>query len=376
MTRVVITASECVTPRGSNLAETWRGLLAGDTAIAPVTRFDCSRYHAQIAAQIPGLTASGDESLCVALLERLLLNFAAVPGDTRLLLATTKGPIDLLERSQRADQKLDHRVLPEALLGEIQRRLSLADSGVNINAACASSTIALARAGAMIAAGRAESVLVVCLDLVSEFVLSGFSALQGLSSRPSRPFDSQRDGLSLGEGAAALLLMSEERAQREARAVLGTLRGWGVANDANHITAPARDGSGLIAAVSQALQTAQLPAEKVAAISAHGTGTVYNDAMELTAFRSLFGARSLPLNSIKGAIGHTLGAAGGIEAVLALEALQRKQLPPTIGLEQPEQTPQCLSAAPQSIDGSLMLSTNSGFGGINAALLLATGGDS
>jgi len=373
MKRVVVTATECVTPLGGTLAATWRGLLAGRTAIAPVTRFDCSRYHAQIAAQIPDLAARGEESLCFALLESLLANFTTVPDDAALLLATTKGPIDLLECQQRAGHVLDHRVLPEAILRELEQRFSLAASGVNINAACASSTIALARAGAMIATGRAECVLVVCLDLVSEFVLSGFSALQGLSSRPSRPFDRQRDGLSLGEGAAALLLMSAERAQREARPVLGRLLGWGVANDANHITAPARDGSGLIAAVHRALQTARLPAQQVAAISAHGTGTVYNDAMELTAFRTLFGEKPLPLNSIKGAIGHTLGAAGGIEAVLALEALRQQQLPPTIGLELPEETLQRLSATPQDISGEIMLSTNSGFGGINAALLLATG---
>ena len=374
MNRVVITATECLTPLGNSLAETWQGLLTGHTAIAPVSRFDCSRYHAQVAAQIPDLRGDGDESLCSVLLERLLAGFASVPEDARLLLATTKGPIDLLERQQRDGQQLDHRVLPEALLTEVQTRFSLTTPGVNINAACASSTIALARAGAMIAAGRAECVLIVCLDLVSEFVLSGFSALQGLSPRPSRPFDAQRDGLSLGEGASALLLMSEERARNEERPVLGTLRGWGVANDANHITAPARDGAGLIAAVRQALQTAQMSTKKVAAISAHGTGTVYNDAMELTAFRTLFDNRPLPLNSIKGAIGHTLGAAGGIEAVLALEALGQKLLPPTTGLEQPEETPQSLSAQVQAIEGDVMLSTNSGFGGINAALLFATGG--
>jgi len=374
MSKVVICAADCVTPLGDSLAATWQQLMAGRSAIAPVTRFDCSRYHAGIAAVIPDLVAPQGESLCTPLLERLLAGFPAVPADARLLLATTKGPIDLLERRQRAAQLPDRQVLAEALLEALRRRFDLAAGGLNVNAACASSTIALARAGALIAAGRAECVLVVCLDLVSEFVLAGFSALKGLSTTPSRPFDRERDGLSLGEGAAALLLMSEARARREGRPVLGRLRGWGVANDANHITAPARDGSGLIAAVGQALQRAGLERDAVAAISAHGTGTVYNDAMELTAFASLFGARPLPLNSIKGALGHTLGAAGGIEAALALPALDAQCLPPTVGLVEVEAgTPQRVSAVPQAFAGEVLLSTNSGFGGINAALLLARG---
>jgi len=374
MTQVTITAAAAVTPLGDTLEATWQELLANRSAIAPVTRFDCSRYHAGIAAVIPGLSAPQGESLCTPLLERLLDGFPAVPSDARLLLATTKGPIDLLERSQRAGQLPGRDVLAETLLHALKRRFNLAAAGININAACASSTIALARAGALIAAGRAECVLVVCLDLVSEFVLAGFSALKGLSPTPSRPFDRARDGLSLGEGAAALLLMSPARAAREQRPALGHLLGWGVANDANHITAPARDGSGLIAAVEQALKRAGLERDAVAAISAHGTGTVYNDAMELTAFATLFGARQLPLNSIKGALGHTLGAAGGIEAALALTALDAQCLAPTVGLAEAEAgTPQRVCATPQAFAGEVLLSTNSGFGGINAALLLARG---
>lgn len=374
MNRVVISAAQTVTALGDNLDLSWQALRAGRAAIAPIERFDCSRYHAKIAALVPDLAAPEGISLCTPLLERLLAGFPRVPADTRLLLATTKGPIDLLEYRQRRGEPLDRRVLAEALLDELKSRFALQESGININAACASSTIAMARAGALIQHGRAESVLVVCLDLVSEFVLAGFSALKGLSPSPSRPFDRERDGLSLGEGAAALLLMSEERARREGRPQLGRLLGWGVANDANHITAPARDGCGLIAAVEQALQRAVVAPEKIAAISAHGTGTVYNDAMELTAFARLFGERPLPLNSIKGALGHTLGAAGGIEAVLALRSLQEQLLLPTVGLEQAEETtPQRVSSSAQPFSGEVLLSTNSGFGGINAALLLAAG---
>ena len=135
----------------------------------------------------------------------------------------------------------------------------------------------------------------------------------------------------MGEGAASLLLMKSERAKKEGRPHLGTVLGWGVANDAFHVTAPSPDGCGLVTAVRQALKRADLEPEGISAVCAHGTGTVYNDHMELTAFDRIFKERKLPVYSIKGAIGHTLGAAGGIETALGLKALSDGVAPPTIG---------------------------------------------
>ncbi|MEJ2201856.1 MAG: beta-ketoacyl-[acyl-carrier-protein] synthase family protein, partial [Desulfuromonadaceae bacterium] len=159
------------------------------------------------------------------------------------------------------------------------------------------------------------------------------------------------------------------------RPVMGRVLGWGSANYANHITAPARDGCGLVAAVAKALDRAGLAAAAIAAVSAHGTGTPYNDAMELTAFQRLFPDRRLPVNSIKGAIGHTLGAAGAIEAVLGLQALREGVLPPTVGLLDPEPAG-CgqVAGTAQAFSGGCLLSTNSGFGGVNAALILGREG--
>jgi 3-oxoacyl-[acyl-carrier-protein] synthase II len=260
------------------------------------------------------------------------------------------------------------------LLRRISGRFGLGAPAININAACASSTVAVARASSLIAAGKSEAVLVVCLDLVSEFVFSGFSALQALTPTVCRPFDRNRDGLTLGEGGAALLLMSRERARREGRPELGIVAGWGAANDATHITAPARDGCGLIQSVRQALRRAGIAKESIAAISAHGTATVYNDQMELTAFRTLFGERAIPMHSVKGSIGHTLGAAGGIEVALGLRCLHAGRLPPTVGMLEPEEAGEgFLSRSAQPIQGSYLLSTNSGFGGVNAALILRRG---
>jgi len=262
----------------------------------------------------------------------------------------------------------------EELLRKVAARFGILRGGININAACASSTIALARAAAMIATGGTDTAPICCFDLVSEFVFSGFSALQGLSREPSRPFDRDRSGLTLGEGGAILLLMSEERLRRERRRSLGTVLGWGVANDANHITAPARDGCGLVQAVRQAVGVAGLNAGSIAAINAHGTGTVYNDLMELTAFETLFGeGHAIPIHSVKGAIGHTLGAAGGIEAALGLRSLAEGRIPPTVGFLNPERGAEGrVRNEAVAISTGALLTTNSGFGGINAALLLGS----
>nr|WP_320116015.1 beta-ketoacyl synthase N-terminal-like domain-containing protein [uncultured Desulfuromonas sp.] len=373
MKNVVITHASAVTGLGTSLDAIWTALLAGHTAIAEVKRFDTDHYLAKVAACVPDLTADVGGSRLYPLLDQLLDQLPRLPEDARLFTATTKGAIDLLEQGRRDGLEAAQlqASLPVTMTRWVAQQLACNDPGQNVNAACASSTQAIARGAALIAYGQARCVVVVCADLVSEFVLSGFSALQALSRLPSRPFDVERSGLTLGEGAAAVVLMDEDTAKQNGLPTDIELCGWGIANDANHITAPARDGCGLILAVEQALTRAGLNADQVAAISAHGTGTVYNDMMELTAFQALFGDRELPINSIKGALGHTLGAAGGLEAALALPALRERRLPPTCGLVQAEPLAgERVKNVAQSFTGDVLLSTNSGFGGVNAALLL------
>ncbi|MDD2733066.1 MAG: beta-ketoacyl synthase N-terminal-like domain-containing protein [Desulfuromonadaceae bacterium] len=371
MREVCISAAHTVTGLGPDLDSLWRGVMAGESAIRPLTRFATDRYLTGNASWIEGLESKSSQSRLYPLLEQLFDGFVPVPAGTTLITASTKGCIDGMERLQMGLPGDPAEVPMAPLLQHIAGRLGMTASGININAACASSTIAVARAASLIAAGRSESVVVVCMDLVSEFVFSGFSALQALSRTACRPFDRNRDGLILGEGGAALLLMSREQAIREGWPVLGVVSGWGSANDATHITAPARDGCGLIQSVRQALKRAAIAPAEIAAISAHGTATVYNDLMELIAFRTLFGERSIPMHSIKGAIGHTLGAAGGIEVALGLKCLEAGQLPPTVGLLEPEEAGEgFLSCSAEPIDGRYLLSTNSGFGGVNAALIL------
>ncbi len=373
MKSIWITDAAVITPFG-NLKALWESLMKGRSAIKPVQRFAADTYSANIASCIDDLAPDDGRSLVQALVARLLRELHPVSPDTWLITATTKSGIDNLERAGRGyAADLDDTML-DGLFQQIRRQLKLEGECLNISAACASSTMALMQAAMLIATGCTEAVLVCCADLVTEFVFSGFSALQALSDKSCRPFDRNRNGLSLGEGAAALLVMSKARARQERRHRLGTILGWGAAGDASHITAPAKDGCGLCQAVSRALQVAGLNTSEITAISAHGTGTVYNDQMELEAFGQIFGDQLIPIFSIKGAIGHTLGAAGGIEVAVGLQALATQTVPPTVGFSRaaPGAEGRVASHA-VDISGDHLLTTNSGFGGINAAVILGKG---
>lgn len=371
MSRVVISKMAALTSLGAGIEPLWQGLLGGSSGIASLARFDCANYISNYAACIDGLQAAKEKSLLDEILQRVAVQLGPVPNDSRLLVASTKGEVDVLTEAFRQETAIPLTVLFEPLVGKVARRFDLADCGCNINAACASSTIAVARAAGLIAAEQADSVLVYAADLVSEFVFSGFSALQALSGAPCRPFDQQRKGLTLGEAGVALLLMSEERAQRIGEKPLAYVAGWGAANDAHHVTAPARDGSGLIFACNQALQRADISADQIAAINAHGTGTVYNDAMELTAFNAVFFGQLPPMHGVKGSLGHCLGAAGGVELAIACKSLRQQLIPGTVGCEQPEDKGEnCLSSQQQQISGDYLLCSNSGFGGINGVVIL------
>jgi len=369
--QVIITDAATTTAPGNNLKELWQRLLAGETAIRPVNRFPVDNYNPKIAACIEDLKPTGGRSMIHPLLDRLFFDMGPVPPDSFLITATTKAGIDNLELLRQGNPADFQDILLSSITDIISQKLGLVNNGINISASCASSTVAVALGASMIASERTDAVLICCADLVTEFTFSGFSALKALSPVPCMPFDCKRNGMSLGEGAAALLLMSHKRAQRENREKLGSILGFGVANDASHITAPAKSGSGLIQAIVQALKTAKRKPEEIAAINAHGTGTIYNDLMELNAFRQVFGERKLPVYSVKGVIGHTLGAAGGIEVILGCKTLSTRIVPPTVGFSNPEDGANGqVSSEPQHISGDYLLTTNSGFGGVNAALIL------
>jgi 3-oxoacyl-[acyl-carrier-protein] synthase II len=242
--------------------------------------------------------------------------------------------------------------------------------------ACASGAAAIGLAAAWIREGRAARVLAGGADALSPFVFSGFDALRALSPTAARPFDAGRDGLTLGEGAGFLLLEDEETAVRRGAKVLARLTGYGSAADAFHMTRPRPDGGGLARAAGAALSDARRTAADVGFVSAHGTGTVFNDAMEEAALAHVLGPRagSVPVQGLKGAIGHTLGAAGALEAVLCVLVLGAEDVPPTAGHRHlREGSPLCVvSGAPhrpaRRVD--VALSTSAAFSGTDAALVL------
>ena len=372
---VWITDAGVVTAAGNSLEATWLKMMSGETGIREVDRFPVGAYRSRFAATIHGMATAGPGSLVSSIMDRLLPQMGRVPADSLIIAATTKAGIDNLEKMKRGLAFDPEEILPSSFGERIAAKLGLRGGLMSVSAACASSTIAVAQGAAMILSGSVESALVCCVDAVTEFIFSGFSALQALSDVPCKPFDRDRAGLSPGEAGAFLLLMSSTRARREGCSPVGIVKGFGIANDAFHVTAPEPKGAGLIRAASKAIAAAGIRKGDIAGIRAHGTGTVQNDLMELVAFRTLFGADCPPLYSAKGCIGHTFGAAGGVEVALGTRALQEQTLPPTIGFVNPEQGAQWLvSSRSVPLAGDCLLTTNSGFGGINAAIVLGRGG--
>ena len=374
LSEVVIAGQGLLSAYGAGVDVCADGLFAGRPACRPAG----AGYPPELAGLPVGMipapadAAAPDEPLLDQMI-RLFDGAPPLPADAALFVGTTAGEIGLLEREVLDATPSSDR----SHLSQLPRRLAEAlglrttDRHV-VSSACASSSAALALAASAIRRGACSCALVVGGDRVSEFTLSGFAALMALDPAGARPFDARRRGTMLGGAAAYALLMSRGRARREGRPCLGVVGGWGLTCDANHLTGPSRDGAPLAEAIRQALRMAACPPEAVSALAAHGTGTVYNDQMELLAFTRVFGAPR-PLFSVKGGMGHTLGAAGLAGALLGLEALRRGRIPPTVGLEQVAAEARgwaATAAVPVSPDG-VVLTTAAGFGGVNAALALA-----
>lgn len=369
--KVVITAGDMATPYGWGTDACWDGLMARYRAIKPVLHFNTSVFQAGDAGLVEGVSAVVEGSRVMAMIRPLLQDARqSIPEDAVCLLATTLGEIEYLEKAVLTENEDAEESCPSKLLEKIQRLVGSQKQGMVVSAACASSSVAVAEGAGRIAEGEIDAALVIACDAVSEFLYAGFSSLLALDGAKAKPFDRDREGLSIGEAAGWLLLMSEERALREGRPVLGEIAGWGLNNDANHMTGPSRDGAGLAKAISLALDHADIEKKSVSSISAHGTGTVYNDAMEMKAFKKIF-KNAIPAYSIKGGTGHTMAAAGLIEVLIALRTLDKQVIPPTVGLENVDDEARgWISAESQKASGDYALSTNSGFGGVNAALLL------
>ncbi len=385
--RCAIIGADLVAALGAGIETVWAQMMRKTCGIRPMTRLPRGIYGTDYAAEVPPETlaelrareaggASGPARvMALGAARRMLQAVAGGPQRVRrmragLVLSTTKAESAELKRLA-SEPGAGVRPLcdPYALACDVAQTLGLSGPVMAVSNACASGLVALAQAAQALCRGYAEAMMVIGVDVIADFVLAGFSSLKALSPQPCRPYDAARDGLSLGEGAGALLLASKTRSDDR---VLSELAGWGITNDACHITAPSRTGEGLRSAVVKALAAAGLTPDEVDYVNGHGTATVYNDEMEANALHSVFGGCGVPVGSIKGYLGHTLGAAGVIEVVLSLEAMRQRTVPAclglsTLGVGRPLHVPQDHLALSRLQN---VLSINSGFGGVNAAVIL------
>ncbi|HTS16349.1 MAG TPA: beta-ketoacyl-[acyl-carrier-protein] synthase family protein [Verrucomicrobiae bacterium] len=398
---VVITGIGAVTPLGADVATTWQRLIAGADARAPITLFDVSgcrcRHGAQ--ARIPELPEvdprrlrrwSRATRLAAPAFREALAMAALLDGNGRskhrqltLSVSTTGGAMALGERFLRG--LLSRRRGPGRIfdvshyqgqhqLLDLQDHFAFRGPVTIITNTCAGGANAIGHAADLIRAGQADLVVTGGYEPLTELIFVGFDCLQAMSTDQCRPFDTTRSGLMLGEAAAFLVLESEQRARQRGAKILGVLAGYGHGTDLYHLTQPHPRGAALVAAMRQALARSGVALADVGYLNAHGTGTPLNDASECVAFSEVFGANShLRLSSTKGAIGHTLGAAGAIEAVFALQALTTGDLPPNLHVRQPEPTvaSQLVTGHERAPSIRATMSVNLGFGGPNAALVFA-----
>ena len=289
-----------------------------------------------------------------------------------LVFSTTKANIEALERlseGRPCSEAARRHLQPDLLAADLASEHGASGPVQTISVACVSGLVALMQGAKLIQRGAADAVLVVGVDQLSAFVMAGFTALKAIDPLGCRPFDRDRCGLTPGEAGAAIVLARADLAPQDAILI----RGWGSSNDANHMTGPSRDGSGLAQAIRTALNSAQLSSTDVDYINVHGTGTPYNDAMESAALRTIFGETCPPVSGLKGMFGHTLGAAGVVETIACSLAMQDKLLPGTPRLSNVADgfPPSLLKAPRPAARLRHILKLNTGFGGSNGVLILS-----
>ncbi|HSE93519.1 MAG TPA: beta-ketoacyl-[acyl-carrier-protein] synthase family protein, partial [Methylomirabilota bacterium] len=295
------------------------------------------------------------------------------PERRALVLGTALGGVEELERALAGDggARRARAALYDGPAHALARRLDVRGPVLTVSTACASGATAIGLGAELLRDGRADLVVAGGYDVLCRFVMRGFDALRSLTRERVRPFDRRRSGLLLGEAAALVLLAREADAPR---AGLGRVLGHASMADGSHIAAPDPDGRGLEASARAAMRQAGVGAGAIDFVSAHGTGTPLNDRIETDVIKRVLGPRAsaIPVNSIKGGLGHTMGAAATLEAIMCLLASRQGLVPPTLGFE--ERDPQCdldyVPLAARPARPRISLSTSAGFGGCNAALVL------
>jgi 3-oxoacyl-[acyl-carrier-protein] synthase II len=391
---------------GIGTEESWRNLLAGQSGVAPITHFDTTGFAATIAAEVKGFDPQQYVEKKEVKKMGLFIQFALAASQFAMEQAQLKvtpeladhagvyigsgiGGFDVIEREHTAlmqggPRKISPFFIPAAIVNLASGFVSIRWGAKGPNSAtctaCSSSTHAVGDSFKLIQRGAADVMICGGAEAaITPLGVGGFASMRALSTRnhepakASRPFDRDRDGFVIGEGAGILILEEMDFALKRGAPILAEVVGYGMSGDAFHITQPAEDAGGAVRVMQSTLADANLLPEQVDYINAHGTSTLYNDRMETLAIKKVFGehAVKLPVSSTKSMTGHLLGGAGGLEAGITVLALRDQILPPTINLEKPD--PECdLDYVPnQSRRASLeyALSNSFGFGGTNAALL-------
>ncbi len=406
--RVVITGLGVVTPLGIGVDKTWRALLVGQSGIGPITRFDASDYSCQIAAEVKDFDpADYIEKKEIKKMDTFIQYAMAASQE-----AVDDAGLDITpETAERVGVYIGagigglpgieqyHKVLQEKGPGRVspffipmvivnlasgQVAIRFGAKGPNSCAvtACATGNHCIGDASRIIQRGEADVMLAGGTEsTICPLAIAGFGAAKALSRRnddpehASRPFDRDRDGFVIGEGAGVVVLEALEHAQRRGVRMYGELAGYAMTSDAFHITAPPDDGAGAVDCMEKALRDAGIPKTTIGYVNAHATST-FADRVETQAIKTVFGnhADQLPVSSTKSMVGHLLGAAGGVEAVFTSLALYHGVLPPTMNLENPD--PDCdldyIPGQARPVPVEAALSNAFGFGGVNACLVLTS----
>ena len=389
--RVAVVAAGVVSPLGFGLEETLNALRKATDCVTPVAGFDVTRCRCKTAAQI-----SDQRLLCrhrngrknarlhraahmmITALEELSGQDPEFKPELSVI-GTTSGGMSFGQDYYRAlHRQRNLRRSPEWVANYPPQKPVLdAQDAFGISApcrvianACASGTNAVGHAFECVRSGKYQRVLTGGYDALSELVFVGFDCLQAATPEKCRPFDRDRSGMVLGEGAAVLALENFESARRRGARILAEIIGYGISTDNHHLTQPDPSGNGPRRAMEQALQSARITANKVDYVNAHGTATPFNDAAEGKAITELF--KDVPVSSTKSMIGHSLGAAGAIEAVVCLLALRAQFLPPNINFRNSDPNLALKIVANQSREAKIdiALSNSFGFGGTNASILI------
>ncbi len=405
--RVAITGLGCVSPLGNDVPSTWQNLIDNQSGVALITHYDTSDYDCKIAAEVKEFDgdslfgvrdarrmdrctqftlAAAQEAVQEAQLEINEANRDRIGA----VIGTGIGGIETLyeqflnfmERGpSRVSPFLVPMMLPDTPGSTLAIKMDIRGTNFAVVTACATGTNAIGEAGEIIQRGQADVMLaggseaaIVPLAMASLSKMGAMSTYSGDPARASRPFNLDRTGFVMGEGAAVLVLESLEHAQTRGAKVLAELVGYGSTNDAFHISAPAENGAGAAVCMRLALEDANLSPTDIDYINAHGTGTPLNDKSETAAIKTIFGeaAYHVPVSSTKSMTGHLLGGAGAIEALFSIKAIQDSVIPATINYEIPD--PECdLDYVPNQTrpkELEYVMSNSFGFGGHNATIIL------